>query len=229
MEYEILHDEAFPLVRCDLEEGERLKAESDAMVAMSSTLSVEGKMEGGFLSGLARSFLAGEKFFFQEIVAKLGPGYVLLAHALPGGITSIELDGSYELRVQKDGFLAATEDIKVDTKMQSLGKGLLSGEGLFLVNISGEGTVFLSSYGAIHEIDIPEGEEMIIDNGHLVAWPADMEYEVKKASSGWFSSLTSGEGVVCHFQGPGTVWIQTRNPDAFEGWIRTLLPESSND
>ena len=128
-----------------------------------------------------------------------------------------------------DGFLAATEDIKVDTKMQSLGKGLLSGEGLFLVNISGEGTVFLSSYGAIHEIDIPEGEEMIIDNGHLVAWPADMEYEVKKASSGWFSSLTSGEGVVCHFQGPGTVWIQTRNPDAFEGWIRTLLPESSND
>ena len=229
MEYEILHDEAFPLVRCDLEEGERLKAESDAMVAMSSTLSVEGKMEGGFLSGLARSFLAGEKFFFQEIVAKRGPGYVLLAHALPGGITSIELDGSYELRVQKDGFLAATEDIKVDTKMQSLGKGLLSGEGLFLVNISGEGTVFLSSYGAIHEIDIPEGEEMIIDNGHLVAWPADMEYEVKKASSGWFSSLTSGEGVVCHFQGPGTVWIQTRNPDAFEGWIRTLLPESSDD
>ena len=82
---------------------------------------------------------------------------MLLAHALPGGITSIELDGSYELRVQKDGFLAATEDIKVDTKMQSLGKGLLSGEGLFLVNISGEGTVFLSSYGAIHEIDIPEG------------------------------------------------------------------------
>ena len=74
MEYEILHDEAFPLVRCDLEEGERLKAESDAMVAMSSTLSVEGKMEGGFLSGLARSFLAGEKFFFQEIVAKRGPG-----------------------------------------------------------------------------------------------------------------------------------------------------------
>ena len=229
MKYEILHEDAFPLIRCDLEKGESLKAESGAMVAMSPTLSVEGKMEGGILSGLARSFLAGEKFFFQEIVAKQGSGYVLLAHALPGGIVSVELDGSYDLRVQKDGFLAATDGVKVDTKMQNLSKGLFSGEGFFIVNISGRGTVFLSSYGAIHSIDVPAGEEMIIDNGHLVAWPAHMSYEIKKASSGWISSFTSGEGLACRFKGPGRVLIQTRNPDAFEGWIRSLLPTSKDD
>ena len=229
MKYEILHQDAFPLVRCDLEKGESIKAESDAMVAMSPTLVVEGKMEGGLLSGLARSFLAGEKFFFQEITAKHGPGYVLLAHALPGGIVSVELDGSYDLRVQKDGFLAATQGIKIDTKMQNLTKGIFSGEGFFIVNISGRGTVFLSSYGAIHPVNVPEGEEMIIDNGHLVAWPAHMSYEIKKASSGWISSITSGEGLACRFQGPGEILIQTRNPGAFEGWIRSLMLKSSDD
>ena len=54
MQYKILHQDAFPLVRCDLEKGESIKAESDAMVAMSPTLVVEGKMEGGFLAGIAR-------------------------------------------------------------------------------------------------------------------------------------------------------------------------------
>ena len=229
MKYEVLYRDSFPLVRCDLEQGERIKAESDAMVAMSPTLDVEGKMEGGILSGIARSLLAGEKFFFQEIIAKRGPGYVLFAHALPGGIVPVELDGSYSLRVQKDGFLAATQNIKIDTKMQNLSKGLFSGEGFFIVNISGSGTVFLSSYGAIHAVDIPEGEEMVIDNGHLVAWPEYMPYEIKKASSGWFSSMTSGEGLVCRFKGPGRVLIQTRNPGAFQSWIQSLLPSKSSD
>ena len=62
--YEILHQDAFPVVRCELSRGESLKAESDAMVAMSANLDVSGSMgDGGFLGGLARKFLAGESFF----------------------------------------------------------------------------------------------------------------------------------------------------------------------
>ena len=53
MKYEILYPEAFPVVECYLERGESIKAESDAMIAMSSTVDVEGKMDGGILSGLA--------------------------------------------------------------------------------------------------------------------------------------------------------------------------------
>ena len=46
MRYEILHKDAFPIVRCELQQGERIKAESDAMVAMDCNLTVEGKKEG---------------------------------------------------------------------------------------------------------------------------------------------------------------------------------------
>lgn len=224
MRYEILYPEAFPVVRFYLKRGEKIKAESDAMIAMSSTVDVEGKMEGGILSGLARKFLSGESMFFQELSANRGDGKVLIGHAQPGGIMDLELDGSYGLRIQKNGFLASTEGIQVDTHVQNLAKGFLSGEGFFILNAKGSGTVFVSSYGVIHAINLEQGEEVIIDNGHLVAWPDYMDYKIEKASGGWISSFTSGEMLVCRFRGPGIVLIQTRNPDAFKGWIRSLIP-----
>lgn len=219
--YEIIHADAFPLIRYNLDYGERLKAESDAMVAMSSTVDVTGGVEGGILRGLGR-MLSGEKFFFQYLTASRGPGQVLLGHAQPGGIMDVVLDGSYNLVVQKDGFLAATDGIEVNTTMQNLSRGLLSGEGFFILKISGRGVVFVSSYGAIHAIELGQGEQCVIDNGHLVAWPDYMQYTIEKASSGWIRSWMSGESLVCRFTGPGMVLIQTRNPKAFGGWLKSL-------
>ena len=226
MKYEILYQDAFPLVKCDLQRGEKIKAESDAMVAMSDTLEVNGAMNGGIIGGLARRMLTGESFFFQTIDAGRGDGPVLLGHPAPGGIIDVELDGSYSLRVQKTGFLAATDSIQVDTTMQNLAQGLFSREGFFVVKISGRGTVFLSSYGAIHAINLADNEEYIVDNGHLVAWPDYMNYKIEKASNGWISSFMSGECLVCRFRGPGVVLIQTRNPASFRQWLGTTLNNS---
>ena len=216
MKYEILYPEAFPIVECHLERGESIKAESDAMIAMSPTIDVEGKMDGGILRGLARKFLSGESLFFQELTARRGAGTVLFGHSQIGGILDVELDGSYGLNIQKDGFLASTQGIQVDTEVQNLSRGLLSGEGFFILNARGRGTVFVSSYGVIHPINLDDGEEVLIDNGHLVAWPDYMDYKIERASNGWISSITSGEGLVCRFRGPGIVLIQTRNPVNFE-------------
>lgn len=224
MNYQIIYPEAFPIIECNLNRGERIKAESDAMIAMSSTIDVEGKMEGGFFKGLMRKVLTNESMFFQELIANRGSGKVLLGHALPGGILDIELDGSYGLTIQKDGFLASTEGINVDTKVQNLSQGLFSGEGLFVLNATGKGVIFVSSYGVIHPITLSDGEEFIIDNGHLVAWCDYMHYSIEKANKGWISSMTSGEGLVCRFRGPGTILIQTRNPSSFEAWIRSIVP-----
>ncbi len=226
MKYEILYQDAFPLVKCDLQRGEKIKAESDAMVAMSDTMEVNGAMNGGIIGGLARRMLTGESFFFQTIDAVRGDGSVLLGHPAPGGIIDVELDGSYSLRVQKTGFLAATDSIQVDTTMQNLAQGLFSREGFFVVKISGRGTVFLSSYGAIHAINLADNEEYIVDNGHLVAWPDYMNYKIEKASNGWISSFMSGECLVCRFRGPGVVLIQTRNPASFRQWLGTTLNNS---
>jgi uncharacterized protein (TIGR00266 family) len=220
-DYEILYTEAFPVIKYRLRQGERLKAESDAMIAMSANVDVTGGAEGGILRGLTR-MLAGEKFFFQYLTASRGEGEVLLGHNLPGGIVDVELDGAYGLRVQRDGFLAATEGVEVSTQTQNLFQGIFSGEGFFVLNVTGKGVVFLGSYGAIHAINLADGEEVVVDNGHLVAWADYMQYRVTKASNGWINSFTSGEFLVCVFKGPGTVLIQTRNPGGLRGYINKL-------
>ncbi|MBF0345381.1 MAG: TIGR00266 family protein [Nitrospirae bacterium] len=220
--YEYLYRGAFTMLQYRLRAGEMVKAESDAMVAMSSTIDVEGKLEGGVLGGLGR-MLSGEKFFFQTLTARRGHGEVLMAPVVPGDIMDLQLDDRTSYLVQKDGFFAATNDVVITTKMQNLAKGLFSGEGFFVIRVSGTGTLFVSSYGAIHTLNIPAGEEMIVDNGHLVAWPENIVYTIEKAASGWISSLTSGEGMVCRFRGPGKVLIQTRNPQGFGQWVKQSM------
>jgi uncharacterized protein (TIGR00266 family) len=218
MNYEILYDQAFPIAKVYLNQGEGLKAESDAMIAMSPNIELTGGVDGGLIKGLARK-LSGEKFFFQYLRANNGPGEVLLAHAIPGAIVPIQMDGSYTLRVQKDGFLAGTEGLDVSTAMQNLLKGLFSKAGFFVVKVSGQGLLFVSCFGAIHPITLAPNQQIIIDNGHLVAWPDSMPFTMEKAAKGWINSLTSGEGLVCRFTGPGTIFIQTRNPNSFKSWL----------
>ena len=103
--------------------------------------------------------------------------------------------------------------------MQNLAHGIFSREGFFVLNMTGRGTVFLRSYGTIHAINLEPGEEVVVDNGHLVAWADYMNYKIEKASNGWISSVMSGECLVCRFRGPGVVLIQTRNPAALNAWV----------
>ena len=59
-------------------------------------------------------------------------------------------------------------------------------------------------------VQLMDGEKYIVDNGHLVAWNTKYVLE-RVASGGLMSGMASGEGLVCKFTGPGTVFIQTRN------------------
>ncbi len=212
MNYKILYPGAYPVVQFDLDYGDSIKAEADAMISMSSNLEIKGSVDGGLLKGIARRYLGNESFFFQTITANRSSGTAILGPPYPGGIIDVRLDGTYSLKVQKDGFLAATKDVQVDTSIQNLAQGIFSKEGFFVLNLKGKGVAFLNSYGAIHMLNLSAGEEVLIDNGHLVAWPEYMHYSIERAGNNIFASLTSGECLVCRFRGPGFVLIQTRKP-----------------
>ena len=108
MRYEIMQPGAFAFLKVQLEAGESIKAESDAMMAMSGNIKVEGKMEGGMLGGLARKFLSGESLFFQHLTAQGQAGEAVLAPPIPGDVSAYELTGN-TLCITSGGFLAAEE------------------------------------------------------------------------------------------------------------------------
>jgi uncharacterized protein (TIGR00266 family) len=215
---------AFTLARVALDQGETLRAESGAMVSMSGTVDIETKMQGGFLSAMARSFLTSESFFQNNFSAKRGPGEVTLAPALPGDIRLRELQGE-SLILQSGAYLASHPGIEVETKWGGA-KTFFSREGLFLLRASGRGPLLFSSYGAIVEVQVPPSG-YVVDTGHMVAFEPSLEWEVQKVG-GVKSLLFSGEGLVCRFRGQGRLWLQTRSFDSFLGQILPHVQRASN-
>ncbi|RCK77989.1 MAG: DUF124 domain-containing protein [Candidatus Ozemobacter sibiricus] len=224
MKFEIIQPGSYAMIKVTLARGEAIKAESGAMVAMHPNLDVEGKVDGGMFGALKRAVLTGESLFFQTLKASRGDGEVYIAPAVPGDVTILELNGANHFFLQKQSFLASDDAVSIEAVSQGFFKGLLSGEGMFIQKATGKGTLAISSFGSIYKISLAPGQQYIVDNSHLVAWAGTVTYDVQKASSGWFSSVTSGEGLVCKVNGPGDVWFQSRNPGAFGSWIRQFIP-----
>lgn len=223
MKWEMTGGSAFPMLKVHLEKGEAIKAQSGSMVAMSDGVKLEGKVDGGVFQAIGRMF-SGESFFMQHVVAEGGAGWALFASPVPGGISEVEIKPGQELTVQKNGFLAGMPGIEVSSKVQGIARGIFSGEGFFVIRISGSGMAFLHTYGSVYTIDVPAGEHVLVDNGHLIAWDSNMEYDITKGASSWVSAVTSGAGFACRFKGPGRVLVQTRNPWGLGSWIYPYIP-----
>jgi uncharacterized protein (TIGR00266 family) len=222
MQYEILYRPSYSLVKINLAKGESVTAEAGAMVSMSSSVTIATEMKGGLFGALKRSVLGGESFFINTFSAS-DAGEITFAPPMPGDIAAIELTGQ-TYYAQSRSYIAASPTIQIDTKWGGA-KTFFSKEGLFLLKLTGTGTVFLSSYGALHEIDLAAGQKYIVDTGHMVSFAEGVGYGVKKVG-GLKSTIFSGEGLVCELTGPGKIMIQTRSEDAFLSWLIPQLPKS---
>lgn len=222
MKWQVNGKTNFPVLKFELEKGESIKSQPGSMLAMDSNIELRGKIDGGFFRSIFRKF-SGETFFVQHAKAADAKGWITLSTPTPGDILEIKVTKDKEIYAQKDSFMASTKDVEVSTKVQGIIKGMFSGEGLFITKIFGEGTAFLDTYGSIYELDVKEGEDIIVDNSNIVAWESTLDYDISRGGSGWVSSLTSGSGFVCKFSGNGKVWAQTCNLRNLAGSISPLL------
>ncbi len=226
MNFEVLYRPSYSVVKIILQSGESIKAESGAMVSMSPNIEIKSEMGGGkkglggFLKAASRS-LTGESFFVTSFTAHDNPGEVILAPTGVGDITVLELNDQ-SFMVQSGSYLASSPDLKVDTKFTG-GKSFFSKEGLFMMQVSGSGQLFISSFGAIHEVNLAPDEEYIVDNGHIVAFDSNVPYKLEKAAKGLFSSFASGEGMVCRYTGPGKIFLQTRQVQGLAGLLAPFM------
>ena len=224
MDIDIQFRPSYSLAIVKLTPNERIRADSGAMVGYSSGIEVETKMEGGLLKSLGRSFLGGESLF--QNFWKAGPqgGEVTMAPELPGDIVLIELKGT-PLMIQSGSYLASEAGVELNTKFSS--KAFKAGEGVSMLETTGTGKVLVSSYGAIYEKTMAAGEKYIVDTSHLVAFDATMDVQTKVVG-GLKSTFLSGEGLVVELTGPGTIYIQTRSPQALISWIIPQVPQKSS-
>ena len=222
MKYKILCRPMASVVKLGLDEGESITCEVGSMIAMTEGLSVEtstamkGKA-GGLLSGVKRMF-SGENFFLNHFTAQQNDQILMLGPTMQGDVVHHRLRGG-TLLIQGSSWLASTEGVTIDATWQGLGKALFSGESAFWIKAQGQGEIFLSSFGAIYEVEV--NGQYTVDTGHIVAFEDTMQFQVVKAGASLIGSLLGGEGFVCRFTGQGKLYCQSHNPVSFG---RTLSP-----
>ena len=222
MKYEIKYEPSYAMLVVDLEAGESIVGEAGAMTYMTPSIEVQTRMrEKGILGTIGLSILGGQSFFVNDYVATGGPGQLALGAAPVGDIQVLKVEPGKGFIVQKSSYLANTDDIELDVKWEGFTKGLF-GQGLFMIKTYGSGDLFLNTFGALDRHELGPGEELVVDNFHLVAFSDSCDYEVRKFG-GWKETILSGEGFVTHIRGPGEIYIQTKNLREFVDWIWTLL------
>lgn len=217
---------SFASIHVRLPPGTSINCESDAVVTFSNGIEVRGVLSGGLLAGLARAFFTRESFFTTEVgnTSREAAGDVMMAPSEPGGIVLHRLDGGAgggdDMLLTKGSYVASDAGVKVTSEVQGrIGNSLLSGTGFFLLRARGRGYVACGAYGAVHKFVLKRGEVRAVDNGHLIAWTASMRYNVGLASTGGgpggriMNSMTSGEGLMCFFEGPGIIYLQSHKAD----------------
>jgi len=222
LKYEIKYQPSYSILEVFLDKDEYITGEAGSLTYMSSNIDIRTRTrERSILGSLKTSILGGQSLFVTDFVSVGEPGKVALVAAPIGDIVKLEVTPEKGYIIQKSAYLASTQNIDLDVRWEGFTRGLF-GQGLFMIRTTGLGDLFINSFGAIDKHVLEQEEQLVVDNFHLAAFSDTCEYEVRKFGS-WKDTLFSGEGLVTYIEGPGEVYIQTKNLREFVEWIWMLI------
>ena len=165
--------------------------------------------------------------FITTATGTVDDGEIAIAPPIPGKIISLQVGGQQQYRLNTGAFLACDATLDYTMVNQGLGRAVFGGTGgLFVMETNGAGTILVSAFGDILSLDVTPESPLVVDNEHVVAWDASLNYNIQVAS-GMFG-FTTGEGVVNSFNGYGRVYIQTRNLQNLAQAMHPYLPTSAS-
>ena len=206
MQYEIRGGN-FPVVICQLADGEAMRTEGGSMVWM--TPNMEMRTEGGGLGGMFSKALAGERMF-QNIYTAHGAGMIAFGSSFPGKVIPIELGPGKDWILQKKSFIAAEMGVELTMHFnKKIGAGLFGGEGFIMQRVSGNGIAFAEIDGELVEYQLGPGQQMIVDTGFVAGFESSVAIDIQQVK-GVKNVLLGGEGLFnTVLTGPGRIWLQT--------------------
>ena len=232
MRFVLTGDSDCPIARLALSRGESVKIENGSMVysrgvEISGGLNSKKKGLGGVLGAIGRSITSGESMFITTATGTVDDGEIAIAPPIPGKIISLQVGGQQQYRLNTGAFLTCDATLDYTMVNQGLGRAVFGGTGgLFVMETNGTGTILVSAFGDILSLDVTPESPLVVDNEHVVAWDAGLNYNIQVAS-GMFG-FTTGEGVVNSFNGYGRVYIQTRNLQNLAQAMHPYLPTSAS-
>ncbi len=221
MRYEIKGG-AFPVVVCELADGEQMITEKGSMVWMSPNMQMDTC--GGGLGKMFSKAFSGESIF-QNIYTARGAGMIAFGSSFPGQIKAVTIAPGQDMILQKTAFLAAEPGVELSIHFnKKLGTGLFGGEGFIMQRLSGSGVAFAEIDGELVEYELREGQQIVADTGNVAGFTAGVKMEIQQVP-GMKNKLLGGEGLFnTLLTGPGRVWLQTMPISSVAASIRPYIP-----
>lgn len=221
MRYEIKGG-AFPVVVCELADGEQMITEKGSMVWMSPNMQMDTR--GGGLGKMFSKAFSGESIF-QNIYTARGAGMIAFGSSFPGQIKAVTIAPGQDMILQKTAFLAAEPGVERSIHFnKKLGTGLFGGEGFIMQRLSGSGVAFAEIDGELVEYELREGQQIVADTGNVAGFTAGVKMEILQVP-GMKNKLLGGEGLFnTLLTGPGRVWLQTMPISSVAASIRPYIP-----
>ena len=221
MKVEILHQPNTAIAHVLLEIGEEIVTQAGAMMVMSDNLKINTMMQRGSEKiSENKKNIPKEKFLFlNSFKAQEMEGELYLAPPLIGEIFVYTMS-KYKLIVRINSYLASGSKIEIFSGFDKF-KSLFSNESNFWLSLVGEGTVLISSFGRLSEVDV-DGD-YVINLENVIAFENSLNLKLISSQSVWFQSLTKPKESLCRFQGRGKVLYQTHRTRSFAAMIRSEL------
>lgn len=221
MKYEIKGG-AFPVVVCELTDGEQMITEKGSMVWMTPNMVME--TTGGGIGKMFSKAFSGESMF-QNIYTARGAGMITFGSSFPGKILPLQIAPGREMIVQKNAFLASEAGVELSIHFnKKLGAGFFGGEGFIMQRLSGSGMAFIEIDGELVEYDLAPGQKMVIDTGNVAGFEPTVSIEIQQVP-GLKNKFLGGEGLFnTTLTGPGKIWLQTMPLSNVAGVLRPYMP-----
>lgn len=221
MNYEIKGG-VFPVVVCQLADGEQMITEKGSMVWMSPNMQMETR--GGGLGKMFSKAFSGESMF-QNIYTANGAGMIAFGSSFPGKVLPLDIAPGREMIVQKNAFLASEAGVELSIHFnKKLGAGFFGGEGFIMQRLSGSGTAFVEIDGELVEYDLAAGQKMVVDTGNVAGFEPSVSIDIQQVP-GLKNKLLGGEGLFnTTLTGPGRIWLQTMPISGVAMAIRPFIP-----
>lgn len=139
--------------------------------------------------------------------------------------------GSVGMTIEDGMFLACDANVKRNiVARKTLSSAVLGGEGLFNMNLQGNGAVALESNvpeDELIEIEL-ENDELKIDGNLAVCWSSNLDFTVERTTKTLVGSAVSGEGLVNVYRGSGRVLMSPVAPtDSLFSSTNTLAAKAA--
>lgn len=215
MYYQIHGRPAFSYGDVYVQPETKIVADGESMLWVDGSLAIDTECYGGCVAACMRT-CSGEPCCFNMFQ---GAGKVTFGFDTPGDMLAFACVPSQGWLLTCGAFIAGTDNLVVSSKFGGCLACCCGDEGPFLTTVnvnkdSNQPGVFLAgSYGMLERHDIPQGKTFYTRAGTFFATHSTGTLDVGQI--GGICNFCFGAGwksIVLKFNGPATVYTQSRNP-----------------